>query len=80
MPPNINNLKAMLASGEIDKTRWRLLFSTLPESTMPTCLDCVNRKNGTCRDETTPIECFLYGNQSRADDALLKKENIRKFD
>lgn len=80
MSRTINNLKAMLAAGEIDRARWLLLFSTLPENTMPTCLDCLNRKNGTCRDETTPIECFLYGIQSRSDDALLKKENIRKFD
>lgn len=80
MSQNNYNLNAMLSAGEIDKARWRLLFSTIPDNTTPTCLDYLNRKNGTCHEETTPIECFLYGIQSRADDALLKKENIRKFD
>jgi hypothetical protein len=74
---NAKNLKAMLDSGDIDKTRWKIYFASVPDTVVPTCRDCMNKKNGTCSEIGDPVECFLYGSLSKSDGFLLKGSKIQ---
>ncbi|MDD1687579.1 hypothetical protein [Methanoregula sp.] len=74
---NLNNLNALLDAGDIDRDNWKRHFADVPDTRVPTCRDCLDRKNGSCRDNGHPIECFLYGSKSQANESLLKKMNIK---
>lgn len=76
---NLNNLNALLDSGEIDKTKWKILFANVPDTRVPTCNDCRNRIDGSCREQGTPVDCFLYGAMSPSQGNLLNKNNTGEF-
>jgi hypothetical protein len=75
MRNNPSNLKNLLDSGDIDKTRWKKYFADVPETLVPSCKDCLDFKDGKCRGGGDPIECFLYGSHSRPDGILLKNHS-----
>ncbi len=69
----IGNLRILLIAGDIDKEKWDQHFATVPETLIPSCRDCLDWKNGTCREEGDPVECFLYGTHSRPEGMLFDK-------
>ena len=77
MNTNLKNLNAMLNSGDIDKFNWNMHFADVPETIVPTCDDCLDRKNGTCCEMGNPIECFLYGIHSKSNKILLDIHNVK---
>jgi len=67
------DLKKLLDEGDIDLIKWRIYFAKVLDTILPTCEDCRDKKNGSCLEEGgNPIECFLYGPNSRPDGILLK--------
>jgi hypothetical protein len=74
---NLRNLQAMLDSGDIDKTTWKMHFPDVPDTMVPTCADCLNLKEGICSGGANPVECFLYGTMSKSDGILLKELNAK---
>ena len=79
MNGNLKNLQSMLNSGDIDKNRWKMYFVDVPDTKVPTCEDCLKRKNRSCDEETTPLDCFLYGSMSQSAGVLLKDGNEMKL-
>ena len=77
MNGNLSNLKAMLNSGDIDIGNWELHFAGVPSTKVPTCNDCMDKKNGNCSEDGDPIECFLYGIHSKSNTILLKQRNVK---
>lgn len=72
MPTDFANLTLLLNAGEIDLPAWKLHFADLPDTMVPTCRDCLDRKNGSCQAEGNPVDCFLYGSHSHSEGILLK--------
>jgi hypothetical protein len=77
MYSNLNNLKFLLNSGEIDNISWETHFAEVPDTRVPACKDCLDRKNGTCSRDGDPVECFLYGIHAKSNEFLLKNTNAK---
>ena len=48
-----------LEQGRIDPTLWKNHFPSLLPSKVPTCEECSEFIDKTCKGERNPVECFL---------------------
>jgi len=66
------HIQRFLEQGKIDPVLWKNHFPSLLPTQVPTCRECEEFREKTCKGDRDPVECFL--SKAPADDGQKKKK------